>query len=452
MDVKQLFVNALRSRFIQQFAPGSMDSKRPAAWLDYGYPQYPDFDTYYSMYQRNGIARAGVIRHVEKTWQTFPAILESDEQHDPTKWELDLEAMFERLDFFKMLKGADERNRVGQYAGLVFIFADGKEPHEPVDRVPGGLNGLVKIIPAFQSQLEPSAYVSDPRSPRYGEPETYSFNESEIGDRSTDNPGRVLTLHHTRVHIWAEGADDGSIFGTPALKAGLNALLTMEKIVGAGGEGFWKTARAPMQMNVDPQANLQSLAAMMGVEVDGIPDKLDEILRDFYSGADKSLLLQGIDSKPLSISLPSPREFFNVALEEFAASLPCPLPILMGHQTGDRASQEDSNEWNSTIMARRETLAKPEIRRIIRYLMDVGVIRERAFVVDWDDLTAPSQEDKLALADKMADINQKMLGRGDAVFSADEMREVVGYEPNEADGDFDEEDDFDPEADELNAE
>lgn len=444
--IRKLLANAAVSRFFSQFSPYSVDTKRSTAWQDYGYPEHPEFSTYWSMYKRNGLARAGVMRHIEKAWQTYPAILESDEAHEQTRWEKDIADMFERVDFWKMLKGADERNRVGRYAGLIFIFADGKRPDEPVERVPGGLNGLVKLIPAFEGQLEPSQWDNDQQSRTYGEPVMYTYNEADVGDRAGRDPGRILTVHASRVHIWAEGADDGSIYGTPALEAGLNALITLEKIVGAGGEGFWKTARAPMKMNIAQDANLTTLATMLGTTVDGIADKMDEVLADFYSGADKSLLTQGIDSENLTINLPQPQQYFDVAMQEFAASVSCPLPILLGHQTGDRASQEDSNEWNSTIMARRDSFVVPEIKRIIRKLMAVGVIRAREFAVSWDDLTAPSLEDKLANASKMADINQKMMGTGEPVpFTGDEIREVADYDPLDDDvGGFEEgEDDGD---------
>lgn len=435
--IRKILLNSAVNRFFTQFSPFSVDTKRPTAWQDYGYPTNPTFADYWSMYQRNGIAKAGVMRHIEKTWQTYPTILEREEAHEQTEWERQLEELFERIDFWKLLKGTDERNRVGRYAGIIFIYADGKRPDEPVDTVPGGLDGLIKIIPCFEEQLTPSAWDENPNSRTYGEPVMYSYNEADVGDRAGRDPGRVMSVHASRVHIWAEGADDGSIYGVPALKAGLNALITMEKISGAGGEGFWKTARAPMTMNIsDDAGSLNSLAQMLGTTVDGIPDKMDEVIADFLSGADKSLLTQGIETKPLSISLPSPKEFFDVALQEFAASVSCPLPILVGHQMGDRASQEDSNEWNSTNMARRTTLVMPEVKRIIRKLMAVGIIRERDFVIDWEDLTAPSLEDRLANAKAMGEVNKSFMGTGEPVpFSRDRVLDTAGFDPEEEDAD-----------------
>lgn len=428
--LKGLIINALNQSFINSITPHSLDSKRPTVWHDYGYPVTPTFSDYWSAYRRGGIGHAGVVRHIQKTWQTYPQILEREEEHETTSWERQLDELFERIDFWKMLKGTDERNRVGKYAGLIFMFADGKRPDQPVEMVQGGINGLVKVIPCYESQLEPSEWDTNPNSLTYGEPTMYYFNETEIGDHSGQNPGRTLNVHPSRVHIWAEGADDGTIYGIPALEAGLNDLITIEKIIGACGEGFWKTARAPMKMNIDKDAQLQQLATMLGTDIAGIADKMDEVVADFMSGADKSFLTQAIDMENLTISLPRPKEFFDVALQSFAASVDMPLPILLGHQTGERASQEDSNEWASTIMARRSSFVVPEIKRIIRKLMDVGIIRAReTFHIEWDDLTEQTFEDKLANAKTMSDVNRNMLGSGEGVpFTAEQIAKTAGIE------------------------
>ena len=49
----------------------------------------------------------------------------------------------------------------------------------------------------------------------------------------------------------------------------------------------------------------------------------------------------------------------------------------------------------------------------------------------WDDLAESTQAEKLEFADKMAGVNQKNAGNGDAaVFTGDEIREAAGYENN----------------------
>jgi len=431
-----LITNKLLTQFFSQFAAHSGDTKRPTAWNDYGYPRQVTFDDLWSMYKRNGIGHAGVVRHIEKTWSSYPEIKESAEPHDPTNWERGLNQMIRRLNLWNMMKGADERNRVGQYAGLILILRDNKRLDEPVDRVPGGFDGLARVIPAFESQLDPVRWDTDPASPDYGQPTMYYFQETQIGHRKDEAPGRSVQVHPDRVVIWAEGADDGSIYGKPALEAGYNDPVTMEKIAGAGGEGFWKTARAAMSLDIDKDANLQNLARMLGTDVDGIPDKIEEVMTEFNSGADKSLLLQGIEPKPMSVNLPDPKEFFSIALQSFAASVSIPIPILLGHQTGERASTEDANEWATTIMSRRESFVIPMIEHVMDRLMQFGVVPQSEIYVEWQDLNAPSLGEQLDNAKKMADINKANQGMGVEVYTTDEMREQTDHEPLNDDGVF----------------
>lgn len=433
MSARDFITNNVVARFFSQFLPTTGDTKRPTAWHDYGFPQGLYFRDYWSMYKRNGIAKAGVMRHIEKTWTSPPEVRTDVEAKELNDWEKGFADMAKRTQLWNALRGADKRNRVGRYAGVVLLFADNKRLQEPVDRVPGGWNGLARVIPVYESQLEPISWNNDQRSPDYGQPTMYLFNETAVGDKSTTDPGRSVEIHPSRVHIWAEDADDGSIYGTPALEAGYNALVTMEKISGAGGEGFWKIARAAMSMNIDKDANLNNLARLLGTDVEGVADKIEGVMKEFTSGADKSLLLQGMEAKPIDMNMPSPKEFFAVALQEFAASLPVPLPILMGHQTGERASGEDANEYDSIITTRRSMFVTPQIEGLVEHLMSVGVVPPTdEFTVVWEDLSAPSLGEQLDSATKMATINKAAAGSGiPAPYSADEIREVTGHDPME---------------------
>lgn len=145
------------------------------------------------------------------------------------------------------------------------------------------------------------------------------------------------------------------------LEAGYNDLLTLEKVSGAGGEGFWKNAKSSPVLEVDKEADIAKLAQMLGVETSEIADKMDEVVGDWQKGFDQLLMLQGIEAKTLGVTLPQPAEFYNTALQSFAASIEMPLKILVGTQTGERASTEDAKEWSQTISSRRTNRVIPLI-------------------------------------------------------------------------------------------
>lgn len=399
-------------------------------YRDFGYPEHLQFAQLWQMYRRNGLARAAVDKTVGKVWQDSPFILEDDEVHDETQAERDFREALDRLRFWQNCAEADRRALVGNYAGMILRLADDKTFKEPVDRVPGGLDGVVEIIPAWEGQLTVSTWDTDERSPTYGRPTMYQFNEASFSKDQTKV--RSFELHPDRVVIWSR---DGTIHGESLLEAGFNDLLVMEKVAGAGGEGFWKNARSNPVLQIDKEARLETLAQILGVaRPDEIADKLSEVVDDFQKGFDKALMLQGIEAKTLGITLPSPEHFFNIALQSFAASVGMPLKILVGNQTGERASSEDANDWAQTCQSRRVQVVRPILREIITRLQRFGVINERLSHIDWSDLTEMSMKAKIDRALKMADINQK-LSPDQGAFTGDEIREVVDLEPLEPEDD-----------------
>lgn len=424
---KQYLVNAV-SRSIQTMFPGYAiggDTKHTNFYRDYGYPDTIDFRQLHQMWRRNGIAKAGVTRPVETCWQELPFLQEKEDTHDRTPLELVIDAEFDRLNFWTNLAKADEYSRVGSYAGVIFRFRDGLKFDQPVSRIQNGLAGVAEIIPAWQGQLTPAEYYTDELDERYGHVKMYQFTESAIDLSTSVSHQRQMLVHPDRVHIWSR---DSAIYGESVLEAGFNDLITMQKIIGAGGEGFWKNAKSAPILNVDPLQNISMLSKMLGTTEEGLGDKIDEIVGDYQTGLDKSLLLQGMKIETLQVNLPDPEKFFLVALQSFAASLSIPLKILVGSQSGERASTEDAKEWNKTCMSRRLTYVKPNVMAIIQRFIQYGILPAREWYLLWADLTESSTAEKCDIGNKMADINKKMEIHGEQVFTGQEIRETLGWQ------------------------
>ncbi len=447
-SVKSFIANAVSRSMFGLFGGYFTNTKHQNYYNDYGYPESLTFENYYQMYDRFGIANAIVKRPVERVWLDYPSLQEIQPEDRNGKPETQLEELvrrkFEDLQFWTRLKEADEYSRVGDYSGIIFRFADNKLFHEPAGRVPGGLDGLVEVIPVFEGQLRVSAWDTDMKSPTYGKPKMYNFNEAEIPQEGmNDYKFRAFEVHPSRVHIWSK---TGSVHHESCLKAPFNDLVTMEKIIGAGGEGFWKNAKDSLILNMDKDASPERLAAMLGVDTtEEIGDALDEVVKDWQEGFDQVLALQGMDSKFRNVSLPDPEKFFLNALNSACAAANIPAKVLIGSQSGERASTEDSKEWNQTCQARRVNYVKPNVHRIIRHFELVGILPNRDWCIDWTDLTESSLEEKITRAVQMADVNNKLMGTGERVFTGDEIREVIGYEPLTEDSGFE---DVEPEDEE----
>lgn len=179
---------------------------------------------------------------------------------------------------------------------------------------------------------------------------------------------------------------------------------------------------------MDKEAQLKDMAAAMGVSPDQVADAMNDQVEDWQKGFDKILMLQGMKASTLGITLPIPEHFFNIPLQGFAASLNIPLKILVGNQTGERASTEDAQDWAQANMARRENSVKPNILAFTNRLERVGILKEQDWTVGWGDLTESSMSAKVETAAKMAEINQKSPD-GEITFTGDELRETVGLKP-----------------------
>lgn len=423
-----LIINAARR--LESLFPGYFPEAKHNHYRDFGYPETLTFLQLYTMFCRNGIARAGIEKTVLKTWQDFPFLLEAERdgsegsQKKETKLERDVRQRFDDLRFWQHLAEADRRSLVGKYSGVILRLADSKRFQEPVDTVPGGLMGLVELIPAWEGQLTVAEWVTDETAEDYGQPKMFSFIESSVGNDT--NKARQFQLHPDRVLVWSK---DGTVHGSSLLEPGYNDLMTLEKISGAGGEGFWKNAKSAPVFEVDKEAKVSEMAKAMGVPVDELADKMSEQVEDWQKGFDKLLMIQGMQAKTLGITLPSPEHFFNIALQSFAASIPIPLKILVGSQSGERASTEDANEWAQTNMSRRTAQVVPGIMSLVRRLERFGTLPEKDWFIDWTDLTESSMSEKIDRANKMADTNQKMKDSGEIVFTHEEIRAAVDYEP-----------------------
>lgn len=425
MTIHPMITNAVRR--LESMFPGyfATTTKRNH-YIDFGFPEQVSFNQLWQMYSRNGIARAAVSKTILKTWQDQPFLQTDDKPDDINPAEQEVMDKFAELRFWQKLATADRRSLVGAYSGVIFRFADDQMMNQPVTRSLPGLDALVEIIPAWAGQLTVSTWDTDERSPTYGQPTMFSFNETAVDTKQGQT--RSFEVHPDRVFIWSE---DGTVHCESALLPGYNDLVTIEKVTGAGGEGFWKNAKSAPVLHVDKDAKVADMAKAMGVAPDKIADAMNEQVEDYQKGFDALLMLQGMEAKTLGVTLPQPKEFVDGPLQSFAASWGIPIKILVGMQTGERASKEDADEWAQTNMARRNNSVIPNIMGVVEKLKNFGILKPLPWSLYWPDLTESSMGEKIDRATKMAEINAKQANAGgmEVVFTEDEIRETVGLDP-----------------------
>lgn len=416
--------SAIRAR--QSLLTGSIDAKRPEAWSAYGYPDNLCFADYYRLWEREGVAHGAVMLLNEKCWETDPEVIQGDPESRataPTAWEAQFKRLAKRLKLWEKFRDADMRRLVGYYSGIILQVADNKAWDQPLEKVSD--KQLVNLIPAWEGQLKVNEWHDNPLSAEFGTPKSFTYDEISVPDGSnqTAQNGRSLTIHPSRVVILGDIRS-----GIPFLRAGYNAAINLEKIVGGSGESFLKNAARQLGINFDKDVDLGGIARAHGVALDELQSIFDEVTRGVNAGIDQTVITQGATVAPLVATVPDPEPHYSIALQTFAASVGIEATILVGHLTGERASTENLKSFNKKGQGRRVNMLSADIEQFVAHLMKHGMLLTVEASVIWDNLGEPSLEEKLANVTKMVDANQKMLASGELVFTVSEMREVAGYD------------------------
>jgi len=424
----------MRDRLQRMFPFAYAASTKHDYAKDYGWPDQLEFEHFYRMYCRNGLATAAIDKTIAKTWQTMPVLWESEKPAESSAEE-DIRKHFARKKIWRSLMDADRRSMVGEFAGAIILLRDSKPLAEPVDRVARGIENVAGIIPAWQGQLTVAEWDNVETSETYGEPLWFQFDEQAVGNPQNAKKSQVR-IHRDRMLIFS---DDGTLNCRSALEPGFNDLTDAEKIKGAGGEGFWKSSRGAPIIEAPQGVTPADIQRGMGLATPGdVIDKVNEQVDDFQSGYDKALMLGGFSVKPLNITLEKPKEFWEPCVQSFAASMGIPFKELIGNITGERASTEDATAWAQTCMSRRENRVLPILNEFIERLVMWGVLDRKDWVIGWESLTEASPDDKLARAEKMSNINSQQAAIGEPVFLPDEIREEAGYKAADEVEGFDE--------------
>lgn len=428
----QLAVNDLTERQLiatrNAYALGGNDAKRPNAWCEYGFPNDLVFEDLYRMYERHGVAHGVVHRLLDKCWETLPEVIQgdkADENTQQTPWEKSIAKQFKKLKVWKHFKEADRMRMVGHYSGILLQVADSKQWH---DSLSAKVGVLVKLIPAWEGQLEPAAWDMNPASPTYGEPSMWTFNEASVKENDSRDPGRTMQVHPSRVYIVGDYRT-----GVPLLKAGYNDFVTIEKVVGGAGESFLKNAARQLNINFDAEADMDKVARLYGVPLSELHTAFDEVAKGMNRGQDTVLGTQGATVSTLAATVPDPEKPFNVALQSACASVQIPVKVVVGMQTGERASTEDTKDFNKRGQGRRVSELSDDIEgfvaHLIRYrLVDgpPGVDAEVTCV--WDDLSEATLTERLANAKTMAETNQLGNATGERYYTPEQIVTTAGFE------------------------
>lgn len=384
-------------------------------YLDYGYPLDLSFFNFWNMYRRFGVARRVVELYPDQTWADDP-IIEGD-----ARFLRDLSALNERKGLWRRLKGLDTRQRVGRYAGLFMRVRDGLSPDKPLESRLSGIESLVDMVPLYESQLSVSSTQDDELADDFGMPTMYQFTSGSAGGRN-EKAGASFQIHPSRVIIASEDSDNSGIYGIPVLESIYNSLMDLRKVLGGGAEGFYKNAAQTIVFDLKDPASAKTNKTLL--------DKFNEQYDEFSQNRSRrAMWTPGMESNVLSSNLISPKDFAESIVFDIAAGSGYPSSELFGNQTGRLAGDQDRKGFLSQVQARRTDFGTDVVKSALDWLIKWGILPASAYTVEWPDAMAPSAEEKLSNAEKMALINKTQFEAGGNVpFTGDELRESAGFE------------------------
>jgi len=357
-----------------------------------GYPDEKDlvFKYYYKRYERQDIASAIIDRPVDKTWDGSLTLRQVDTQPEQDQigkaWK-DLDREFKVKSTLTKL---DKLMNIGQFALLLFGFDDVKKAEDfkmPVT----GTRKLKYLKQVPESSVSIKTYEKNAGNARYGLPKIYEIKVGVAGDEGKE---ATINVHHTRVlHVLQDNLSS-EIYGRPKLKPVINRLVDLEKLLGGDAEMFWRGARPGYHADVKDEYEMSDTDI---TNLESELDKYEHDLRRFISA-------KGVNINALEQQIADPLGHIDAQLQAISSQTGIPKRVLIGSERGELSSTQDKDQWLSLIATRMTELAEPIILRpFIDKCIEVGILPDKEYMVVWEDVFAPSDEQKAKIGKQRSD-------------------------------------------------
>lgn len=339
----------------------SPDGKRNYNQL-YGYGDVLTYADYLGMFRRGGIASSVVSKIPKACWRENPTLKVGDDE--VLKEEL---AKLRNKGLFRALERADILNRIGNFSVLVIGVPDGEGLDKPVSIA--GKNAFDKVYfnPYSYEGIEIVEIDNDPASDRFGLPTKYQVQVIPPSNKETkDLTTRDYIVHHSRIVHLAEGSLESSIDGTSSLEAPWNALIDKDKVRGGSGEAFFRNSRQKLALETEKDATVDTGTEAMKALKDNV--------EGFHNGWEDVLRLDKMKANMLQPSLVSPRDTFDICVEEISGATGIPVRFLTTKAGGNVTGSEDKASWNALVLDRSDQECTPWLLRVLSIFDDAGML------------------------------------------------------------------------------
>lgn len=430
-------ISRAREAYLSQYL--SMGNKRNT-WHQFGYPEKRTFDDYLKAYLFQPAGTALIDKMHGKCWSEIPKIKQKQdgdseaEDKKATPWEKEVDALFsdKSIGLWSAIKQFDTMQMVGRYAGMILRIADGKNLDQPA-----GTGKLVDALPCWESQLRVTSWENDINSANYGMPKMFQYQSGEemLNNPDLCGPVQWFDIHPSRVFCFGEGAPGKRFWeGIPWLQPCYNRLIDLEKVDGGGAESYLKNSTRTVAIEFDKGATLPDNVTMPDGTKKTYREAVNDQVSDLNRNIDAVIALQGGKADTLQVTVADPTGIWTVLANEVAASRGMPFTEVFGMQLGRLASEEDQKTMAKAAKSRQNDTLNKIIEGLVLKFVSLGFLKTAPgdFVVEWPDLLAMSDKDKLANGKTMAETNKAAIDAGlPPVYDGNEIRAVSGYKPRD---------------------
>lgn len=397
-----------------------------------GYIQTPEYRHYRARYERTDEATALIDKIAKKAWAT-PEIHDTADREEDTDFESDVNSFIEgdntRDDPIAVAQRATRFERLGQFA-LIFLgisdanVEDGDHTDLQQDVAADSVDSVDDInylVPYDEGRIDinETDIVTDPASADFGRPEVYDV---DLGDIRGDT-----TIHQSRVlHIVGDIFDD-PLRSPSVLKQSLNRIDDIEKIKGGSAEAYWRAAYQGLVVS-PPEGQ----TGPMGGSLEKAGGELHDQIKRYKHNLQRTIFTSA-DVNPLDSTIADPTPHLESQYRSIAAGHDIPQSILMGNETGERATEEDRRMWHERIAEYRTEFCEPRVLRpLIDHLRELGILPDPVgdgYRVEWPPLDEPTEQERAETANEKAQaLKRASGGQPDLLAEVGEIRtEVFGW-------------------------
>jgi len=287
-------------------------------------------------YERGGIAKALVDIRPETTWSGRNELTVDG---NPSE-ELNITARNLRL--WRIMFRADLFAEITGYSGILILGG-------PLSSPPSYVGGLA-VWGADRLKIN--------RIDEEGRPALYDLRLPN---------GQSEVVHGDRVIHIADAYLDSNLIGLPRLVPIWNRLDDLDKVLGAGSEGFWRGAFPGLHFNYEGEGDLS----------DDQLKQLREQADEYEHDARRSLRTSDVTVTQLLTDVVDFSAQTEALVAQVAATCRVPQRVLMGSERAHLASTQDRIEWYERINERRYEYVEPDVvARTVARLIEIELGRE----------------------------------------------------------------------------